>query len=133
MKTKTKLEIKSDILSWWLLIVVPLVGMVVVNLPPNWRFILDEFSNQSPANLDANYRYHFSESLRNNPNQKEAIQQEIAFYQQRLAVDSGSGLNRAALAGSYLKMARATGEGGWVLLAGQGARRSRAASAFRDN
>src|SRR4028118_307034 len=124
MKTKTKLEIKSDILSWWLLIVVPLVGMVVVNLPPNWRFIIDNFSNKSPENLDANYRYHFSESLRNNPNQKEAIQQEIAFYQQRLAVDSRSGLNRAALAGSYLKMARATGEGGWFLLAEQAAQRS---------
>ena len=124
MKTKTKPEIKSDILSWWLLIVVPLVGMVVVNLPPNWRFILDDFSNQIPENLDANYRYHFSESLRNNPNQKEAIQQEIAFYQQRLAVDSRSGLNRAALAGSYLKMARATGEGGWFLLAEQAAQRS---------
>ncbi|MEG5159391.1 hypothetical protein QUB37_02930 [Microcoleus sp. AT3-A2] len=124
MKTKSKLEIKSDILSWWLLIVVPLVGMVVVNLPPNVRFILDDFSNQGSANLDANYRYHFSESLRNNPNQKEAIQQEIAFYQQRLAVDSRSGLNRAALAGSYLKMARATGEGGWFLLAEQAAQRS---------
>ena len=124
MKTKTKPEIKSDNLSWWLLIVVPLVGMVVVNLPPNLRFILDEFSNRIPANLDANYRYHFSESLRNNPNQKEAIEQEIAFYQQRLAVDSRSGLNRAALAGSYLKMARATGEGGWFLLAEQAAQRS---------
>lgn len=124
MKTKTKQEIKSDIFSWWLLIVVPLVGMVVVNLPPNLPYISDKFSNKSPENLDTNYRYHFSESLRNNPNQKEAIQQEIAFYQQRLAVDSRSGLNRAALASSYLKMARATGEGGWFLLAEQAAQRS---------
>ncbi|MEG4209210.1 hypothetical protein [Microcoleus sp. S13_B4] len=124
MKTKTKHEIKSDIFWWWLLIVVPLVGMGVVNLSPNWRFIADKFSNRSPENLDANYRYNFSETLRNNPNQKEAIQQEIAFYQQRLAVDSRSGLNRAALAGCYLKMARATGEGGWFLLAEQAAERS---------
>ncbi|MEG4589337.1 hypothetical protein QUA54_29590 [Microcoleus sp. MOSTC5] len=124
MKAKSKPEIKSDIFSWWLLIVVPVVGMVVLNLPPNLRFISGKFSNQSPENLDANYRYHFSESLRNNPNQKEAIQQEIAFYQQRLAVDSRSGLNRAALAGVYLKMARATGEGGWFLLAEQAAQRS---------
>ncbi|MEG4350781.1 hypothetical protein QUA74_13640 [Microcoleus sp. LAD1_D3] len=124
MKTKTKDERKSDILWWWLLIAVPLVGMAVVNLPPNWRFISDKFSNQSPENLDGNYRYHFSESLRNNPNQKETVQQEIAFYQQRLAVDSRSGLNRAALAGAYLKMGRATGEGGWFLLAEQAAQRS---------
>lgn len=103
---------------------VPLVGMVVVNLSPNLRFISDNFYNKSPKNLDTNYRYHFSESLRNNPNPKEAIEQEIAFYQQRLAVDSRSGLNRAALAGSYLKMARATGEEGWFLLAEQAAQRS---------
>lgn len=103
---------------------VPVVGIIVINLPPNLRLILDIFSENSPANLDANYRYHFSQTLRNNPNQKEAIQQEIAVYQQRLAVYSRSGLNRAALAGSYLKMARATGEGGWFLLAEQAASRS---------
>ncbi|MEG4577327.1 hypothetical protein QUA56_32345 [Microcoleus sp. N3A4] len=124
MKTKIGQGIKSDVFGWWLLIVVPVVGIVVINLPPNLRFVSDIFSEKSPAELDANYRYHFSETLRNNPNQKEAIQQEIAFYQQRLAVDSKSGLNRAALAGSYLKMARATGEGGWFLLAEQAAQRS---------
>ena len=124
MKTKIGQGIKSDFFGWWLLIVVPVVGIFVINLPPNLRLISDMFSEKSPAELDANYRYHFSETLINNPNQKEAIQQEIAFYQQRLAVDSRSGLNRAALAGSYLKMARATGEGGWFLLAEQAAQRS---------
>ena len=124
MKTKIGQGIKSDVFWWWLLIVVPVVGIVVVNLPPNLRFISDIFADKSPASLDANYRYHFSDVLRNNPNQKEALQQEIAFYQQRLAVDSKSGLNRAALAGVYLKMARATGEGGWFLLAEQAAQRS---------
>lgn len=124
MKTKTGQGIKSDVFWWWLLIVVPIVGIVVVNLPPNLRFIADIFDKRSPAGLDAKYRYHFSETLRNNPSQKEAFQQEIAFYQQRLAVDSRSGLNRAALAGVYLKMARATGEGGWFLLAEQAAQRS---------
>ncbi|MEG4074132.1 hypothetical protein QUA30_15955 [Microcoleus sp. Pol14C2] len=124
MKTKIGQGIKSDVFGWWLLIVVPVVGIFVINLLPNWRLISDMFSETIPADLDANYRYHFSESLRSNPNQKEAIEQEIAFYQQRLAVDSRSGLNRAALAGSYLKMARATGEGGWFLLAEQAAQRS---------
>ena len=124
MKTKIGQGIKSDIFWWWLLILVPIVGIVVVNLPPNLRFFSDMFAEKSPANLDAKYRYHFSDVLRNNPSQKEALQQEIAFYQQRLAVDSRSGLNRAALAGVYLKMARATGEGGWFLLAEQAAQRS---------
>lgn len=124
MKTKTGLGIKSDVFWLWLLIAVPVVGVLVINLPPNLRLIADQFSQKSPANLDANYRYHFSDVLRNNPNQKDAIQQEITFYQQRLAVDSKSGLNRAALAGVYLKMGRATGEGGWFLLAEQAAQRS---------
>ncbi|MEG3923831.1 MULTISPECIES: tetratricopeptide repeat protein [unclassified Microcoleus] len=124
MTANKEQKIKSDIFWWLLLIGLPVVGIGVVNLTPNWREISENFSNKSPENLDTNYRYHFSESLRNNPNQKEAIQQEIAFYQQRLAVDSRSGLNRAALAGSYLKMARATGEGGWFLLAEQAAQRS---------
>ncbi|MGB3266447.1 MAG: hypothetical protein WBA89_21105 [Microcoleus sp.] len=124
MKTKTGQVIKSDIVSWWLLIAVPVVGIAVINIPPNLHFISDLFAEKTPANLDANYRYHFFESLRNNPSSKEAIKQEIAFYQQRLAVDSRSGLNRAALAGVYLKMARATGEGGWFLLAEQAAERS---------
>ena len=124
MKTKIGQGIKSDTFWLWLLILVPVVGIVVVNLPPNLRFVSDMFAEKSPASLDAKYRYHFSDVLRNNPSQKEALQQEIAFYQQRLAVDSRSGLNRAALAGVYLKMARATGEGGWFLLAEQAAQRS---------
>ena len=132
MKTKIGQGIKSDIFWWWLLILVPVVGIVVVNLPPNLRFVSDMFAEKSPASLDAKYRYHFSDVLRNNPSQKEALQQEIAFYQQRLAVDSRSGLNRAALAGVYLKMARATGEGGWFLLAEQAAQRSIADLPFNN-
>ncbi|NJK68367.1 MAG: hypothetical protein HC789_22455 [Microcoleus sp. CSU_2_2] len=124
MKTKNEQGIKSDCFWWWILIVVPVVGIVVVNLQPNLRFISDMFAEKSPAVLDAKYRYHFSEVLKNNPSQKEDLQQEIAFYQQRLAVDSKSGLNRAALAGVYLKMARATGEQSWFLLAEQAAQRS---------
>ncbi len=124
MSMKIGRGIKSDFFWFWLLILVPVAGIVIVNLPPNLRLIADRFSEKSPANLDANYRYHFSDILKNNPNQKDAIQQEISFYQQRLAMDSKSGLNRAALAGVYLKMARATGEGGWFLLAEQAAQRS---------
>ncbi len=132
MKTKIGQGIKSDVFWWWLLILVPVVGIVVINLPPNMRLISDIFSQKSPGDLDAKYRYHFSDVLRNNPSQKEALQQEITFYQQRLAVDSRSGLNRAALAGVYLKMARATGEGGWFLLAEQAAQRSIADLPFNN-
>ncbi|MCC3443611.1 MULTISPECIES: hypothetical protein [unclassified Microcoleus] len=123
---------KSELFWWLLLIGLPIVGIVAVNLLPNLRDVSEKLANKSPANLDANYGYNFSATLRNNPNQKEAIQQEITFYQQRLAVDSKSGLNRAALASAYLKMARVTGEGGWFLLAEQAAERSIALLPF-DN
>jgi tetratricopeptide (TPR) repeat protein len=47
------------------------------------------------------------------------IQREIAFHQQRIQQQPTAGLERAALAQSYLKMAKATGESSWYLLAEQ--------------
>ena len=52
------------------------------------------------------------------------IQQEIAFHQQRIQQQPAAGLERASLASSYLKMARATGDSSWYLLAEQTAQQS---------
>lgn len=52
------------------------------------------------------------------------IQREIAFHQQRIQQQPTAGLERASLAQSYLKMARATGESSWYLLAQQTAQQS---------
>ncbi|WP_310425636.1 tetratricopeptide repeat protein [Chamaesiphon sp. VAR_48_metabat_135_sub] len=52
------------------------------------------------------------------------IQREIAFHQGRIQQQPTAGLERAALAQSYLKMARATGESSWYLLAQQTAQQS---------
>jgi tetratricopeptide (TPR) repeat protein len=52
------------------------------------------------------------------------IQREIAFHQQRIQQQPTAGLERAALAQSYLKMAKATGESSWYLLAQQTATES---------
>jgi tetratricopeptide (TPR) repeat protein len=52
------------------------------------------------------------------------IQREIAFHQQRIQQQPTAGLERAALAQAYLKMARATGESSWYLLAQQTAEQS---------
>jgi tetratricopeptide (TPR) repeat protein len=52
------------------------------------------------------------------------IQQEIVFYQQRIQQQPTAGLDRSALAQAYLKMARATGESSWYLLAQQTAEQS---------
>lgn len=56
-----------------------------------------------------------------------AYQDEIAFYQKRIAANPDSGLDLAALASTYLKKARVTGQGSWYLLAEQAAQRSLAA------
>jgi tetratricopeptide (TPR) repeat protein len=52
------------------------------------------------------------------------IQREIAFHQQRIQLQPTAGLERTALAQDYLKMARATGESSWYLLAQQTAQQS---------
>ena len=56
---------KSDIVWWLIIIGLPIAGIAAVNLPPTLRLISDKLANQSPKNLDANYRYQFSETLRN--------------------------------------------------------------------
>jgi tetratricopeptide (TPR) repeat protein len=52
------------------------------------------------------------------------IRREIAFHQQKIQQQPTAGLERAALAQNYLKMARATGESSWYLLAEQIAQES---------
>jgi tetratricopeptide (TPR) repeat protein len=52
------------------------------------------------------------------------IQQEIAFHQQRIQQQPTAGLERASLASAYLRMAKATGDSSWYLLAQQTAEQS---------
>ncbi|MEM8752823.1 MAG: tetratricopeptide repeat protein, partial [Pseudomonadota bacterium] len=54
----------------------------------------------------------------------QSLNQEIAFYRDRIQQSPSDGLDRAALAQTYLKMARATGQSHWYLLAEQSARQS---------
>jgi len=49
---------------------------------------------------------------------------EISFYQQRIRQNPDGGLDRALLATAYLKMARASGDVSWYLLAEQAAQES---------
>ncbi len=60
------------------------------------------------------------------------IQQEIAFHQRIIQQQPTAGLERAALAQNYLKMARATGESSWYLLAQQTAQQSIAQLPFHN-
>lgn len=52
------------------------------------------------------------------------LEQEIAFYQQRVNLHPEGGLDLASLANAYLKKARVSGWANWYLLAEQAARRS---------
>ncbi len=61
------------------------------------------------------------------------IQSEIAFHQRLIQQQPASGLERAALAQAYLRMARATGESSWYLLAEQTAQASLAQLAVNND
>ena len=71
---------------------------------------------------DQAYRYRFER-----PPQgaiSNLLRTEIAFYEERLARNPEGALDRAGLAGAYLKEARVTGDLRWYLLAEQTARAS---------
>ncbi len=82
--------------------------------------------------IEAAYRYPFDASLPRNRNPVPALQREIAVYQQQVQRYPDSGLEQAALAASYLKMARLTGEESWYLLAEQTAEQSLAKLPFEN-
>ncbi|MBW4491132.1 MAG: tetratricopeptide repeat protein [Trichocoleus desertorum ATA4-8-CV12] len=108
------------------LVALPVVGLLVL-IPLG----LHLWQQQSQAQLDPIYRYQFS---RPNPgNVTQVLEREMAFYQTRILSDPKGGLNRASLARVYLKMARATGESSWYLLAEQTAQQSLANLPFSNS
>ncbi len=89
------------------------------------------FRSLTAAMPSSAYHYRFERTPRGAVRQ--GLQQEIEFYQARLSYDPESGLNLAALAGAYLRMARATGDLNWYLLGEQTAQRSLASLPFQNN
>ncbi|MGH8631622.1 MAG: tetratricopeptide repeat protein, partial [Burkholderiales bacterium] len=87
-------------------------------------------ASEQESRIVAAYRYRFERAPRGAVRQM--LESEIAFYQQRLSRDPNSGLDLASLAGTYLKMARATGDLTWLLLAEQTAQRSLARLPFQN-
>lgn len=82
------------------------------------------------AGIEA-YRYRFERATRGSVTR--VLEQEIAFYQERVARDPLGGLDLASLGATYLRMARATGDISWYLLAEQAARRSIANLPFSND
>lgn len=113
------------------LIGVPVVAStLLLTIPHSWRLVSDLVK---PSKLEAPYSYRFDKSLPGTTNPKSSLQKEIAFYQERVRQDPQGGLELAALATTYSKMARATEEGSWYLLAEQAAQRSLANLPFDNN
>ncbi len=112
---------------YWLplLIAVP-ASLMAVAL--GLRFWTGSFGD---SKLNPIYRYHFSRPDQGSITQD--LDREIAFYQQRISHDPDGGMNRALLAKAYLRMAKATGEVSWYLLAQQTAQESLAKLSFQND
>jgi len=83
------------------------------------------------ADRNAPYRYPFVTA----PSGKAIaeLQNEISFLRQRIKLAPNDGLDRANLSQAYLKMAKATGNAQWYLLAEQSAQRSLSNLAFNNS
>ncbi|NEP15828.1 MAG: tetratricopeptide repeat protein [Leptolyngbya sp. SIO4C1] len=68
------------------------------------------------------YRYPFTQPVRQDITGQ--LEQSLAFYRTRIQQTPADGLSRAALATVYLKLAQATGDANWYLLAEQAAAQS---------
>jgi tetratricopeptide (TPR) repeat protein len=105
------------------------VGLLVIGIlfsVPAGLFLLKvETGRETP------YRYRFSRSAQGTVTL--ALGKEIAFYQERIRRSPEDGLDRASLASTYLKMARATGDVSWYLLAEQSAQQSLAKLPFHND
>jgi tetratricopeptide (TPR) repeat protein len=93
----------------------PLVTLVLLVTQVGWHSPLQAWTEIWRQPLAKPYRYQFPETLpRGNPLGR--LEQEIAFHQQQLQIKGGA-LEQAALATSYLRMARTSGIESWYLLA----------------
>lgn len=99
---------------------------------PILLFIISSFLHSQSDKLEAPYAYNFSQSLPGTDNRRTKLLDEISFYREKVRENPESGLNLASLAQAYLKMARATGENNWYLLAEQAAKRSLANLPFNN-
>jgi tetratricopeptide (TPR) repeat protein len=98
-----------------LLVGLPIVGILLIAV------ISLKFWNENTG-IDSAYRYRFGKTSTGNVTRN--LEKEISFYQERISQNPQAGLDNTSLAQAYLKMARATGDANWYLLAEQTAKRS---------
>ncbi|MDJ0620099.1 MAG: tetratricopeptide repeat protein [Calothrix sp. MO_192.B10] len=100
------------------------VLVITTSIAITTALTISYFLQSQSSRLPAPYRYSLSRSSPGTNNRRAIIQKEISFYQQKVRQNPQSGLNLTFLAQNYLKMAKATGESDWYLLAEQAAKRS---------
>ncbi|NJO42122.1 MAG: tetratricopeptide repeat protein [Cyanobacteria bacterium CRU_2_1] len=105
------------------LIGIPIVTGVLILAEVNLSTQIDSIRWHF-SSLDEAYRYPFDESLSGNRSLVSGLEQEIAFYQERVRENPEGAFDRSALASAYLRMARVTGQSNWYLLAEQAAQQS---------
>ncbi len=111
-----------------LITVLSFVALLLIAVLPTLRFWTggdgpDAEGSETP------YRYRFTRAPRGQVTRD--LENEIAFYHQRIRQDPQGGMDLAALSRAYLKMGRATGDVSWYLLAEQTARQSIANFPYR--
>lgn len=102
-----------------------LVIGILLSVPAGLILLKVEAGRETP------YHYRFSRSAQGTITL--ALGKEMAFYQERIRRHPEDGLDRASLASAYLKMARATGDVSWYLLAEQSAQQSLAKLPFHND
>jgi tetratricopeptide (TPR) repeat protein len=102
------------------LIGIPLVGIALIAA-----------ALQFGRNLESN-PYHYRLPIPVPGTATRELEKEVVFLRQRIELAPNDGLDRAHLAKAYLKMARATGNIQWYLLAEQSATRSLNNLAFNN-
>ena len=116
---------KKTIVKW------PVSGVLLLGLLSGAAFLVAPVGQRLIEKSKPLYAYPFSLSLKSDNQQ--TVESSIALYQGRVQQRPEEGLDRAALAGAYLKMARVTGAANWYLLAEQEARQSLANLPFSNN
>lgn len=109
---KSKNAAPEAVKRLWLLL---LIVLPVASFGLGLRFL-------ERTRIDSPYRYNLVRSSSGTVTLE--LGQEISFYQQRIRQNPDAGLDRALLATAYLKMARASGDVSWYLLAEQSAQES---------
>jgi tetratricopeptide (TPR) repeat protein len=116
----------------WFLVGLPIATAVLMVSQTGLRSAIEIWSSQVFNKVDVAYRYPYPDALsRTSPTLR--IEQEIAFYQQRVQQRPEGAIDQASLALSYLRMAQMTGEGNWYLLADQAAQASLAKLPYNNS